>query len=474
MASLSPYVFMQEFDNNGNLLVGGKVLTYEAGTTTPKATYTDSTGTVANANPVVLDANGRAAIWLGDGGYKFVLTDADDVTIKTIDNVGGTSSTAFGAQVHNISTNTLITNVYANSTIIATGTTTLTLLEAAEAGEGFYFIVRNEGTGTVTIDPDGSETIDNTTTIEIASKGSALITTDGLEWYSFFNMTMVSPNFTGAIPPQYNSAYLATEEFVADELLELAQTRCELVKSGANLVLQRKNGTLLTINNNAETIPSAGVSLAPDGLSVGTNYYIYAYMNGATMTLEASATAPATSTVSGIQIKTGSETRTLVGAARIITGPAFVDSGQQRFVRSFYNEKAIVLLNEFTANRSTTSTSYAILHASEALVEVLTWANETLSCMASGWLTFGASDDYAVGYTAFFIDATGVRGENAVQTANNTSNRTYGLAAIGSSGLLTFGHHTIELKGKVSLGTGTWKGGTAPEGCALRVTVNKA
>lgn len=76
-------------DSSGNPLAGGKVWTYSAGTTTPKATYTTQAGNVANANPVILDSTGRANIWLGSGSYKFVVTDANDVAAPdgTVDNI---------------------------------------------------------------------------------------------------------------------------------------------------------------------------------------------------------------------------------------------------------------------------------------------------------------------------------------------------------------------------------------------------
>ena len=59
----------QFFDDSGNPLTGGKVYTYAAGTTTPAATYTTSAGTVANTNPIILDAAGRTPneIWLPVG-----------------------------------------------------------------------------------------------------------------------------------------------------------------------------------------------------------------------------------------------------------------------------------------------------------------------------------------------------------------------------------------------------------------------
>lgn len=86
--------FAQFLDSNGDPLPGGKLYTYAAGTTTPKATYTTAAGTVENANPVVLDSSGRATIFI-DGAYRFDLYDAGDVLIKSTDNV--TSFTTTGA-----------------------------------------------------------------------------------------------------------------------------------------------------------------------------------------------------------------------------------------------------------------------------------------------------------------------------------------------------------------------------------------
>jgi hypothetical protein len=88
---LSPYGNGQQFfDNNGVPLAGGLLYTYQAGSSTPLVTYTDNGGTVANANPIVLDASGRTPqeIWLLTGySYKFVLQTSDAVLIQTLDNI---------------------------------------------------------------------------------------------------------------------------------------------------------------------------------------------------------------------------------------------------------------------------------------------------------------------------------------------------------------------------------------------------
>jgi hypothetical protein len=82
----------QFFDDSGNPLAGGLINTYLAGTTTPAVTYTSVSGTVANSNPIVLDAAGRVVeeIWLTDGvSYKFILQSSTFVQIWEKDNITG-------------------------------------------------------------------------------------------------------------------------------------------------------------------------------------------------------------------------------------------------------------------------------------------------------------------------------------------------------------------------------------------------
>jgi hypothetical protein len=97
--NLSPVggVAAQFFDNSGNVLTGGLLYSYLAGTTTPAVTYTNSSGFTANSNPIVLDAAGRVSnsgeIWLTDGvSYKFILQDQNAVQIASWDNIVGINS----------------------------------------------------------------------------------------------------------------------------------------------------------------------------------------------------------------------------------------------------------------------------------------------------------------------------------------------------------------------------------------------
>lgn len=90
--TLSPTPKFTGLDNEGNPLVGGKVFTYQAGTTTPATTYTDQALTVPNTNPIILDAGGRATVYLAAASYKFIVKDADGATIYSQDDIQSVGS----------------------------------------------------------------------------------------------------------------------------------------------------------------------------------------------------------------------------------------------------------------------------------------------------------------------------------------------------------------------------------------------
>ena len=68
---------------------GFKLYTYETGTSTPLATYSDTSLSIANTNPIIADSTGRfIQTFIGDAKlYKLELKDADDNLIWTADPV---------------------------------------------------------------------------------------------------------------------------------------------------------------------------------------------------------------------------------------------------------------------------------------------------------------------------------------------------------------------------------------------------
>jgi hypothetical protein len=98
---LSPFAGAgaQFFTDDNNVLSGGKIYTYAAGTTTPQATYTSIGGATSNSNPIILDSGGRLPedMWLTEGvKYRFVLADSTDVQIGEYDDIAGVNDITTG------------------------------------------------------------------------------------------------------------------------------------------------------------------------------------------------------------------------------------------------------------------------------------------------------------------------------------------------------------------------------------------
>lgn len=85
-----PFLFtpiFRQFDPAGLPAAGYLLYTWAGGTTTPKITYSDAAGTVANTNPITLDSTGSATVRLGPGAYNFALKTPDGTTtIWSADN----------------------------------------------------------------------------------------------------------------------------------------------------------------------------------------------------------------------------------------------------------------------------------------------------------------------------------------------------------------------------------------------------
>jgi hypothetical protein len=151
----------QFFDNNGNVLSGGKIYTYQAGTTTPLATYTANSESAFHTNPIILDSAGRVPsggeIWLQLGvGYKFVLRTSAEVLIATYDNIPSSAQPPAANDADSIMYEQGYT-VTAGSFVVgkiyriaSVGTTNFTLIGATSNTIGTHFIATGVGTGTGT------------------------------------------------------------------------------------------------------------------------------------------------------------------------------------------------------------------------------------------------------------------------------------------------------------------------------------
>ncbi len=83
---LAPVVKQQFFDASGKPLAFGCVFSYNSGTTNPLPTYTDSTGSTQNSNPVILTAGGFAGI-----GSSSMFVQAGQAYTLKVKAAGGTN-----------------------------------------------------------------------------------------------------------------------------------------------------------------------------------------------------------------------------------------------------------------------------------------------------------------------------------------------------------------------------------------------
>lgn len=222
----------------------------------------------------------------------------------------------------------------------------------------------------------------------------------------------------------------------------------------STLTLIPYNGNKIVIDSILQEVPDAGVTLAPGSVTPSTLYYIYAYMNSGTITLEASTTTYEVEAGTGIYIKDSDSTRSLVGMAYPGAGPVWTYTEIARFVRSWFNEPIVTAKVTWAAGHSTTSTSFVELSSGDRL-EWLAWDRDRPVIMVDGQTLNTGAAGIECG-TAIAINSATVDYRKMNQASPGTSYFfNSSISAIGdpSSGE-TVNYATI--LGKVDSGTGTW------------------
>lgn len=134
---------------SGKPLVGAKLYTYQAGTTTLQTTYQDSSLATPNTNPVITDSQGRALVLLDTSkSYDFVLKRSDDSVVWTASNVLPVATLAeLSAQA-----TTINASIAAEAATRATNDGTLQSQITAATVGGYGFVPYGSGaTGAVSV-----------------------------------------------------------------------------------------------------------------------------------------------------------------------------------------------------------------------------------------------------------------------------------------------------------------------------------
>lgn len=274
----APYSFF--VDGNGAPLSGGFIYTYSAGTTTPKASYTDSGAGTPLSNPVVLDSAGRAQIWLV-GSYKIVVKDSLGNTISTTDNIVSTTGAPFS------DASALISN--------SSDPTKLIIISAASVTTG------------------------STRTYTGPDKDGTLALTNDLQYkFQDFRLTL-----TTALPVTITDVTGATTIY------------CTPYK-GNTIALYDGSSTWNLRTSNE-------FSLALGTLTSGKPYDVFCYDNSGVPTLEflvwTNDTTRATALVyqNGVLVKSGATTRRYMGSFYTTATTTTEDSLANRYLFNYYN-----------------------------------------------------------------------------------------------------------------------------------------
>jgi len=208
--TLSPVPVFKGFDNNGQPLAFGKLFTYQGGTTTKLATYTDSTGITPNPNPVILNARGEAQIWVPPNvAYKYVLapsTDTDPPTspIWTVDQITNSQLITLYGGVDTGTSNAYVLTFPANFTSYTDEIIIYWIPSNTNSGAS---TINVNGLGIVNIvNPDGSTLSAGEITANVPSqilyKGGS------------FQLITPASNFTGFLTPSYTGFSIAPSNSV--------------------------------------------------------------------------------------------------------------------------------------------------------------------------------------------------------------------------------------------------------------------
>jgi hypothetical protein len=194
-------------DANGAPLAGGRLYYYQAGTTSQGPTYLEQTGTIANAFPITLDSSGRipTPVYLTAlYDFKETLTDAYGVAVPPwpFDNIPkATNAVTPVTGFERLYQPWVLVNS-SNSPYTPLGSAAGTAYEcdctggsvvinlpavsATQTGTGFTVKKTDISANTVTINPNGSDTVDGLTGgVTLGMGGMCVgVTNDNAQWLS--------------------------------------------------------------------------------------------------------------------------------------------------------------------------------------------------------------------------------------------------------------------------------------------------
>ena len=171
--------------------------------------------------------------------------------------------------------------------------------------------------------------------------------------------------------------------------------RLEFV-SATSLSFKPFKGDQIKINGAIYNIPSAGIAglgntgvflngVAGQNLIASQLYYVYCFNNSGVLTGDFSTTHATSATAGnvGVEIKSGDDTRTLIGMVFTNASAQFVSSLTSRTVVSWFNRRRLSLAGTSLAGAASSVASLVEIN-SLARVQFLPWAGEAVDLRLGG------------------------------------------------------------------------------------------
>jgi hypothetical protein len=264
VAYLAPSLRLKSWLNNGQPNAFGTIASYQGGTTTPIATYVDSTGTTQNLNPISLNQRGEAPVWLlPNVAYKFIEFDSLGNQINTTDQIVNSQLITY----YGVDTGA------ANSYILTAATPYTTY----QNGELVFFVPANTNTGPSTVNINGLGVIPITTITGAPLTAGQIVSgivTELIFFNGAFQLLSIGNTFgvgVGTFGSEIPLASATTTDLGTTPNHNVAVTGSTTITSfGSNAVtvapiyIVRFTGTLVLTNSSNLQLPgNASISTTP-------------------------------------------------------------------------------------------------------------------------------------------------------------------------------------------------------------------
>jgi hypothetical protein len=384
------------------------------------------------------------------------------------------------------SSNTIIALGDFARTFNCTSTFTQTITAAATLGDGFVFGIRNNGTGVITIDPNGAETIDGAASIDLAPGYTCQVMCNGAAFF-----TVGLPRRRAEVTP---GGRLTLTTAVPVTTADVTGATTVYYTPYQHDTVELYDGAVWNKHQFAELSQATSDSTkSPAAVGASSNYDVFVWNDAGTLRATrgpvwSSATTRGTGAgttelelfegrlVNKVAITNGPGVRkgVYVGSIRSDASSQINDSYALRHCWNTYNRVLRQGRNNFTADRNTASTTYVELN-SEIRVSYLLGLDEgAISIHAEGSNVISSSL-HAI-FTAVGFDGTTFHPGSETRNCVSATNGWGGFCISALAIAIGIGSHYATLLGHVSSGgsTGTWGGaasGADAARCYLHLTI---